>query len=195
MSLYRVFANAETLFYYTSFSRPTKKLLSLEEVKRLLAQATGQPPPHNVTEVSNIITDGQREEEGSRVQSNDDGTAITEVDDEEIETERNEQSGLNDRPPPAETARVEHQGESFTNGRENMPQGRESFVDGEGVVQPIIEAFADGQETTTHDVQTGGIADSAEAKHNQRAHHLHEEDGDGNYEEYTQLDEEVEVSK
>ena len=49
-----MFANAESLFYYTAFSRPTKKLLSQEEIKRLLAQATtssGGPTTINVSAI------------------------------------------------------------------------------------------------------------------------------------------------
>lgn len=54
-----MFANAESLFYYTAFSRPTKKLLSQEEIKRLLAQATTSSDSPTATSVT--VVEGEKE--------------------------------------------------------------------------------------------------------------------------------------
>ena len=40
---FRVFASAETLFYYAKHAKPTNKPLSREEIKALLAQTTAPP--------------------------------------------------------------------------------------------------------------------------------------------------------
>ena len=79
-SVYRVFANAESLFYYTAFSRPTKTVLSLEEVRRLLAQAAEQPEverhSHLVENVTSTTDEGEN-------RSSD--LTVTEVDNEEVD--------------------------------------------------------------------------------------------------------------
>ena len=178
-----MFANAESLFYYTSFSRQTKKLLSLEEVKQLLAQAMGQPAPlYNTTEVHNI-TDGEAEGGENSTQCNGDGTAITEIDDEEVENETNTKANSSDKPNlDLEINGIQEEGETFT---DNVPQG-DYFVDEVvGTVQPT-ETYMDGQEAVIQDMEIGGSTDTA---HN----HLQEHDADGDHEEYTQLDEDVEV--
>lgn len=54
-----MFANAESLFYYTAFSRPTKKLLSQEEIKRLLAQAIASS--NSPTTASVTVIEGEKE--------------------------------------------------------------------------------------------------------------------------------------
>ena len=82
MILYRVFASAETLFYYTCFTRPTKKVLSLEEIKNLLAQASEEPlvkrSEHDVLgNVTNVHIKIEKKSHG-------DGMTVTEVDGEEV---------------------------------------------------------------------------------------------------------------
>ena len=82
MILHRVFASAETLFYYTCFTRPTKKMLSLEEIKNLLAQASEEPlvkrSEHDVLgNVTNVHIKIEKKSRG-------DGMTVTEVDGEEV---------------------------------------------------------------------------------------------------------------
>lgn len=79
---YRVFANADTLFYYPAFARPTKKFLSLDEIKRLLSQATGKPEVQS-GDVTRNVTVLHREEEEDR--SNGEIMIVTDLDREDIE--------------------------------------------------------------------------------------------------------------
>lgn len=75
-----MFANAESLFYYTTFSRPTKKLLSQEEIRRLLAQATTPsdgPGPTTCTSVSAV----ERRKESTTVVVNQGDMAVVELGD------------------------------------------------------------------------------------------------------------------
>ncbi len=83
-----MFANAESLFYYTAFSRPTKKLLSREEIKRLLAQATassGDSPTTLTTTVSAM----ERGKEQRTINANPEGDmTVVELGDSQISINR-----------------------------------------------------------------------------------------------------------
>ncbi len=49
---FRVFANAETLFYYSTCAPTTSRMLSMEEIQALLAKTRDEPPKANSTDVS-----------------------------------------------------------------------------------------------------------------------------------------------
>ena len=86
----RVFANAESLFYYTTFSRKTKKLLSQEEVKRLLAQATAVNMSDSSTK-GNIAS--SKREKGGQPNVNCGDMAVTELEDSQLSIKHDVMNG------------------------------------------------------------------------------------------------------
>ena len=80
----RVFANAESLFYYTTFSRPTKKLLSQEEIRRLLAQATTPSDGPGPTTCTTSISAVEKRKESTTVVINQGDMAVVELGDSQV---------------------------------------------------------------------------------------------------------------
>lgn len=171
---FRVFANAETLFYYTAFARPTKKLLSLEEIMRLLAQATDQPEVQDGDVRRNVtIVHG-----GEENQTNVEEMTVTEVDGEEPEG-----NGLDrDRMVGNDTG---------------MPQQEtETGFPREGTIEARQEeSYVVGQEMLLQDIMEGEIPEINSTHHDDAQ--CHDDDGDrqasANFESYLQTDDEVEV--
>ena len=72
----RVFANAETLFYYAREARPTNKPLSREEIEALLAQTSGQ------VDKKSELSEKEEEEEEFRQQRRESATLEEDADNE-----------------------------------------------------------------------------------------------------------------
>ncbi len=58
----RVFANAESLFYYAAYAPMTTRMLSVEEIQALLAKTKEEPLKPNVTSIN--VTRSEEGEEG-----------------------------------------------------------------------------------------------------------------------------------
>ena len=170
--MYRVFANADTLFYYPAFARPTKKFLSLDEIKRLLSQATGKPEVQNGDVTKNItVVHGEEEED----RSNGEAMIVTDLDREDTE---DTEECLDHGKTVAKEAEVPQNGAETTLPHQDKAvdtkQEEPVTVGHEMLLQEVADGEVCGRESAVHTFDQDG-QDTTDCEH-----HL-------------QLDEEVEV--
>lgn len=163
----RVFANADTLFYYPAFARPTKKSLSLDEIKRLLAQATGKPKVQSGDVTRNVTVVHGEEENQPHVEA----MTVTDLDREDAE-------GTQEYLYHDKTEVPQHGAESILPNQEGAADTQQE------------EAFTIGQELVLQEVADGEVCGTESAMCN----FDHDGQDTAGYEGHLQLDEGVEVA-